>query len=353
MPKTMLFIDGTWLYFNTPRLGQVHGQGEYHLDFGKLPRVLAEEVKNQSSSSEIDVVRTYLFGSYAANYDSRDNDMVQRRRDFFAMLKEEHHYEVEVYPVNFMGRRVRRQDRAADDTFEPKEKCVDIALATSMLYFAAVPHAYDIAIAVLGDQDFKPVLQYVRRLGKRVAIASIRGSCAPELSDPRDEARVKDFDIIWLDDLLEPLELKYERHQLECEGPAHKGPRLVWTTFHPRKGQRFYCDACREEFNRQRLEVQGQTEEAQPGPTTENRPEEENNGVGMAIPGVVKKKFSDQRQYGFIHAADGDYFFHLSDLEPDLSFEEVKEGLEVEFMVARRPVFGKNGNAQHVRRRTS
>ena len=44
MAKAMLFIDGTWLYFNTPKLGKVYGQGEYHLDFGKLPKVLAEEV---------------------------------------------------------------------------------------------------------------------------------------------------------------------------------------------------------------------------------------------------------------------------------------------------------------------
>src|SRR5437899_1040965 len=163
-----------------------------------------------------------------------------------------------------MGRRLRRQDRDPNDSFEPKEKCVDISLATSMLYFAAVPQAYDIAITVIGDQDFKPVLQHVRRLGKRVAIASIRDSCAPELADSRDEARVKDFDVIWLDDLVEKLELKYERHQLQCEGPAHKGNRLVWTTFHPRKGQRFYCDACREEFNRQRLEAQNEPVDTPP-----------------------------------------------------------------------------------------
>jgi cold shock CspA family protein len=298
------------------------------------------------------VVRTYLFGSYAANYDARDHEMVQRRRDFFSMLKEEHHYEVEIYPVNFMGRRLRRQDREPTDTFEPKEKCVDISLATSMLYFAAVPHAYDIAIAVLGDQDFKPVLQHVRRLGKRVAIASIRESCAPELSDPRDEARVKDFDIMWLDDLLEKLELKYERHQLQCEGPVHKGNRVVWTTFHPRKGQRFYCDACREEFNRQRLEAQSQFADSD-APAPNGGRVGENAGVGTVGAGVVKRKFGDQRQYGFIHAADGDYFFHLTDLDPSLSFEDVKEGMEVEFVIAKRPVSGRNGNAQGVRRCSS
>jgi len=39
----------------------------------------------------------------------------------------------------------------------------------------------------------------VRRLGKRVAIVSARGSCARELSDPNDPMRLRDFDVLWLD----------------------------------------------------------------------------------------------------------------------------------------------------------
>jgi len=325
------------------------GQGEYHLDFGKLPNVLASEV-SRHLGSDVDVVRTNLFGSYAENYDPRDNEMVQRRRDFFSMLKEEYYYAVEIYPVNFMGRRVKRQDRDQQDAFEPKEKCVDIALATSMMDYATVRDSYDVAIAVLGDQDFSTVLRAVTRLGKRVAIASIRDSCSAELADPRNEPRIRDFDIIWLDDLLEKLELKYERHQLQCEGPAHKGNRLVWTTFHPRKGQRFYCDACREEFNRQRAEAQAQPADSSASPAAQIRPVG-TTGVGVALSGVVKKKFTDQRQYGFIQAADGDYFFHLDDLDVGLRYEDVSEGMEVDFDVAKRPASGRNGNAQNVRRR--
>ncbi|HQU44797.1 MAG TPA: cold shock domain-containing protein, partial [Pirellulales bacterium] len=204
-------------------------------------------------------------------------------------------------------------------------------------------------LVVLGDEDFKPVMQHIRTMGKRVAIASIKDSCAPELSDPRDPARVKDFDVIWLDDLLEKLELRFEKHQLPCEGPLHKGNRLVWTTFHPRKGQRFYCDQCREEFNRERLEAQSQPAESQSAPN--EGPTTETAGVGMTIAGVVKRRFADQRQYGFIHAADGDYFFHLTDVVPGTDFEKVNEGMEVEFEVAKRPAPGRNGNAQNVRRR--
>jgi len=350
VPKAMLFIDGTWLYSNTPKLAETYGKADYHVDFGKLPRVLADQVAAQMGGSEIDVVRTYLFGSYAANYDLQDEDSVQRRLDFFSLLKEEYHYEVEIFPINFRGRRLRRADRDPRDPFEPKEKCVDISLATSMLFYAAIPNAYDIAIGVLGDQDFKPVLQHVRRLGKRVAIASIRGSCAPEFADFRDEARVKDFDLIWLDDLLAQLELRYEKHQLRCESPSHPGPdRMVWTTFHPRKGQKFYCDACRAEFARQKQEAQEEYVTRAMDAPMDVTPS------SLAAPrqimsGELKKKVAD-RGFGFIQATDGrDYFFHLTDLESGLDFDEMMEGLPLTFEVRREPSPDRAGAAQRVRR---
>jgi len=81
--KIMLFIDGTWLYSNTPRLAGSYGKGDFQVDFGRLPRVLAEEVSRQVGPIEVDIVRTYLFGSYASNYDLRDEEAVQRRLDFF------------------------------------------------------------------------------------------------------------------------------------------------------------------------------------------------------------------------------------------------------------------------------
>jgi uncharacterized LabA/DUF88 family protein len=205
MAKIMLFIDGTWLYKANPTLSQAYGKQNFQIDYGNLPKVLAKEVIDQLGATDYDVVRTYLFGSYPVNCDERDEEYVEIQKDFYSRLKEEYHYEVETYPINFRGNRLKRQDRSKNDKFEPKEKCVDISLATSMLYFAAIPYAYDIAIAVLGDLDFKPVLQHVRRLGKRVAIASVKSNCAAELSDSTDQARVKDFDIIWFDDLLDKL----------------------------------------------------------------------------------------------------------------------------------------------------
>jgi len=366
MLKIMIFIDGTWLYANTPKLSEAYGDPNFRVDFGKLPAVLAQEIAAKAGLAELDVVRTYLFGSYAANYDLRDEDAVMRRREFFDMLKEEYRYEVETFPINFMGRRIRRADRAPGDSFEPKEKCVDISLASAMLYLAAIPSAYDIGLAVIGDRDFAPMLQCVRRLGKRVALASVKGSCAPEFADPRDEARLKDFDLLWLDDLLPQLEFKYERVQRTCESPMHKGSRLVWTTYRPRKGQKFFCDDCRREFRQQQDEALRQFVTGQPelnGHSPDNGAvlglsvvvaetiaEVSAPPLDLQLNGIVKKLFAD-KAYGFISAMNGnEYFFHLTDLI-GLDFQQLREGLEIDFEVKKEPGNGKAGAAQHVRPR--
>lgn len=90
--------------------------------------------------------------------------------------------------------------------FETKalqEKCVDIALAVEMLYMATIPGAFDIAVIVTGDKDFMPALEKTRLLGKRVAICSMRNGCNGDLV--RIENRIRDFEMIWLDDYLDEL----------------------------------------------------------------------------------------------------------------------------------------------------
>ena len=44
-------------------------------------------IRVRDAAAEIDVVRIHLFGSYAANYDLRDDEAVQRWLDFFDRLK--------------------------------------------------------------------------------------------------------------------------------------------------------------------------------------------------------------------------------------------------------------------------
>jgi uncharacterized LabA/DUF88 family protein/cold shock CspA family protein len=295
MIKAMVFIDGGWLYANMAELGRVSGKTDFQVDFGRLPEVLAEELGRQSGT-RIDMVRSYYFGSYAENYDPVDQNSVERRKAFFARLREDHGYEVETFPIDYQGRRLRRQDRATDDSFAPREKCVDVALTVTLMRYATMPGALDLAILVLGDRDFLPLLQEVRRLGKRVAIASVEAACASELSDPADPGRLRDFDVIWLDDLLTKIDRWRERTRT---------------------------------------------------PRPEDRPPEE--GIGRVLRGRVKNIISD-RGYGFIAAEDHeDYFFHANALEPGLNFDELQPEDPVVFEVKADPTPFRAGAARLVR----
>jgi uncharacterized LabA/DUF88 family protein len=250
MIKAMIFIDGTWLFRNRYLLSKKFGS-TYKLDYGKLPHVLADIVSKSINNIEIDIVRTYLFGSIPKNYDPADKDLVTAQENFFNMLKEQFHYEIETYSIDYRGHKIKQSSVDTEDDFTPKEKCVDIALASKMLYYAAMSNAYDVAITVIGDKDYIPALQYARNLGKRVAIVSIEGSCADEYKSFLDPFRVKDFDVIWMNDLLE--RLKIEERTVPCESPHHAGDRNFLTSDFMRKGYKYYCPECRAKHNKNKL----------------------------------------------------------------------------------------------------
>lgn len=334
MSKVMIFIDGSWLYKNLPRLASDYGNTSFRIDYGKLAKVLGEKVREKLDQPDIDIVRTYLFASIPENYDLADEDLVEAQRDFFNMLKEEFHYETEIFPINFKGRRVRAGDREPADKTKIQEKCVDIALASSCLYYAAIPHAYDIAIVLVGDRDYVPVLQHVRRLGKRVAIASIKGSCPEEFIDPYDKARIKDTDIIWINDYLSEIELKPEKRQLECESPNHVGDRKFWTEYRPRKGERVFCDACRQKFREQKARDYAEYVKAQSADELLSEGIELPEGASI---GIIEKIIKD-KGYGFLRSKSGEqYYFHFTDLDSSVEWSEIAVGVKVAFEVKAPP----------------
>lgn len=353
MCKVMIFIDGTWLYLSTSKLSQDYGVKEFHIDYGKLPKVLGQKISESLGIPRIDIVRTNLFGSNAVNYDWRDEEYVKARSDFFEMLKEEYHYEVEIFPVDFRKRRIRKADRDPSDDFEPKEKCVDVALATSILYYAAIPNAYDIALAIIGDRDYIPMLQHVRWLGKRTVIASIKKNCAAEFADSLDKARIKDADIIWLNDLIAEIELKFERQQLLCNSPLHVGDKKFWTDYRPRKGEKIYCPDCRKRFAEQKTKAMeeyvsnnGYAESETDSDTAMVTDTAYNEQI---LNGYIKKVIFD-KGYGFISAEDkNDYFFHISDLV-DMDWHQDLELIKVQFTVKQKPSAEKSGAAKNVER---
>jgi cold shock CspA family protein len=315
MLKAMLFIDGNWLYKCTPGLGRVSNRPGLKIDYGELPTVLMQELSRRVGS-EVDLVRKFLFASYPEHYDELDTPAARRTVDFLLMLVERQYYEVVSFPIDYRGRRLRAADRDPDDDFDPHEKCIDVALASTMLYYAALPHSYDIALAVLGDKDLKPALKNARLLGKRVAIASIQANCAKEYRDPGTSHALKDFDIIWLDHLVDRIAYDYDPVPLEPK------PLAV---------------PLGEELSDALGILQDQ----------------ENAGRSQMpelLVGRVKNIVSD-RGFAFLQTRDGrDYFFHMSFLEDGIEFDKLRTGDEFAFEVEREPAAGKAGMAKNIRR---
>ena len=343
MSKLMVFIDGTWLYSNLRHLAKESNKPGFHIDYGVLPRAISKELALRDGLDGLDLVRTFLFGSYPINYHSVDEDRARKRKEFFVMLREDYHYDVEAFPIDYAERRILHDDREADDPFSPKEKCVDIALASTMLYYAAIPGGFDVAAAVVGDKDYFPLFQKVRQMGKRLAIISIRQSCAKMYSDRQDPKKLKDFHIIWLNDMIEKITWCPEEMEVECRSPLHEGSRMTTTTMRLRNGQPYFCEVCRAKFAEQKEEQMREYTSDAAGAVPGFL---EDNGDAV-FEGVVEAIIPD-RGFGFIKRNDGaSFFFHLTHLV-NAEWEAVNVGDKAKFSVTKNPAGAKAGAAGEV-----
>jgi uncharacterized LabA/DUF88 family protein len=215
MVRAMIFIDGTWLGYVKKVLEEKLQSRDLEV-YKALPLILTKKLKDYLQVSEVDLVRINFFASIPVNVDPRDKEEVEEQRRFYERLHKDFGYETEIYEINFKGRRLHKEDRDPSDSFIPEEKCVDVGLSVSMVYYATI-NAYDVAIVVIGDQDYVPALQFIRKLGKRVMIASVHGSCAhfyDPAKDPDDTKRIRDIETVFLDEAIEtesPTEISKSR----------------------------------------------------------------------------------------------------------------------------------------------
>lgn len=187
----MIFIDGTWLWHNMMSVSSASG---LKVDLAKLPVTLISELSRVLKTTIVPT-NTVLCASVPINTHPHDIKSISKRRHFFEVLRDKCGYNIELFEIDFHGRRLLKQDRDPADSWEPKEKCVDIATATNILLYSSY---YDIALVVTGDKDFLPALNKVKILGKQVHIASFQKSCSTELIDFCPN-------IIWLDNLIDSM----------------------------------------------------------------------------------------------------------------------------------------------------
>jgi len=149
----MIFIDGSNLD------GGANGFGT-QVDCIKLVNVLSEG-RN--------LKRAYYYGSIHPNpnNDKAIADSVNGKIGFYHML------EYNGLKTRIIPRRKRNIESKCEKCKTFIEKGVDIALASDVLSLAAA-NAYDVAIIVSGDYDFREIIDIVQRRGLIVEVAYFR-----------------------------------------------------------------------------------------------------------------------------------------------------------------------------------
>lgn len=227
--KAMVFIDGSWLYRSRATIFAKLGEDNFEVDYARLPRIVCEALAN-AIDEDVSLVRTQYFGTIPS---SRSSFNTSKQRAFYDFLERSCHYDTEIHEVD-----VGHGEGRADDMWIP------MALASTMLFGAAMPAAYDVAVLVSDDLSYASALRRVRMMGKRVQVVGIHGADGA-LPLPGTtligKSRVSDFDPIFLDDHAAELKLVREMRTRTCK-QCGREEETTWA------GPDFFCSECRGKY---------------------------------------------------------------------------------------------------------
>lgn len=219
--KAMVFIDGGWLYRSRTTLFAKLGEENFEIDYAKLPKIFCEDVANRLDE-DISLVRTNYFGTIPS---ARSGFNTSKQYAFYDFLERSCGYETEIHEV----------DVGTDENW------IKMSLASSLLYYAAQPGAFDIALLVGDDPDYAPVLRRARLFGKRIQIVGAHdadGKEPPPAATLASRSRVADFPLLWIDDHASEVRLVRERVTRVCK-QCGREEETTWA------GPEFFCGACR------------------------------------------------------------------------------------------------------------
>ena len=224
--KAMVFIDGAWLYRNRSsifrKLGEENG---CEIDYAKLPRVFCEDVANYLDE-DISLVRTNYFGTLPS---ARSSFSSSKQRSFYDFLEKSCGYEMEIHEVDVGG------EGGHDDMW------IKMALGASLMFNAAMPTAFDIAVLVGDDLDYAPVLRRARLRGRRIQLVSAYAADGAQPAIGTSliwKSRVSDFPPIFIDNHAAEVRLVREILTRVCK-QCGREEETTWA------GPEFFCSSCR------------------------------------------------------------------------------------------------------------
>lgn len=223
--KAMVFIDGSWLYRSRTALFAKLGEENFEVDYARFPRILCTDLAN-AIDEDISLVRIQYFGTIPS---SRSGFNTGKQRSFYDFLEKNCHYDINIHEVDVGG------DNRADDAW------IAMSLASSMLFYAAMPAAYDVAILASDDLIYAPALQLVRQFGKRTQIVSLHAANGEQPQPGQTlvgKSNTSDFVPIFLDDHAEEMKLVRELRVRTCK-QCGREEETTWA------GADFFCSECR------------------------------------------------------------------------------------------------------------
>ncbi len=230
--KTMIFVDGSWLYHGRQVLFDALGEEGFEIDYKRIPDIIAHEMADVLDS-EVDVVRTNYFGTIPVN---KQGYNPAKQKSFYEFLAMQCAYDIEILEIDF-----RREPQA-----RPDDKWVNVALASSMLYYSSIPGVFDIATIIGGDADYLPLLKRVRSMGKRVQIVGMNSIGGKFLTSTTllTTPGIQDFPPIFLDEHSDKIRLVREEQTRLCK-TCGREEQTTWA------GPDFFCSTCRTEHRKQ------------------------------------------------------------------------------------------------------
>lgn len=225
--KTMIFVDGAWLYHGRQALFEALNEQEgFEIDYKRIPELIAHDIA-EWLGTDVDIVRTCYFGTVPAN---RPGYNPAKQRAFYDFLSMQCAYDTEIV----------ENDPRRDPQPRTEDKSVHVALASAMMQYAAIPGAFDVAALVGGDADYIPLLRRVRNFGKRVQLVAINNvggrftTSAALLTTPG----IQDLPPILLDEHAKDIRLVREEQRRPCKN-CGKEEATTWA------GPDFFCSECR------------------------------------------------------------------------------------------------------------
>lgn len=222
--KAMVFIDGGWLYSNRTMLFQkLDEENGFEIDYAKLPRIICEDVANHLDE-DVSLVRTNYFGTIPS---ARSGFNTSKQNAFYDFLEHRCSYETEIHEVD-VGGGVERSDSV----------WTKMALACSLLYYAAIPGVYDVAIIVGDAPELAPAARRARLLGKRIQFVGVNPLEGGKSETIFAQPRICDFPPIYIDDHAADMRLVRERRTRTCK-QCGREEETTWA------GPDFFCSNCR------------------------------------------------------------------------------------------------------------